>query len=229
MPLTGIEKSTKSLRIARSLGIGTVFRYIADAVVAERGQCKRCQVCGTEDARVFDAFGTTLGSDGPSDEVEIVCAKCLHAERLLHEDEQVVKNAVEKWIGQHCADEDRPTKKQIRKHLWSAFRQTPCMPRQNMNIDWPICCRDLAEYLGEPDDGDACLAFCREAIFWSWGDTSKLDDHAQIDLNPGIDLFEFQHFQCLHCDSKFWTHITTRPPWAFAPFRTLDASRRKPC
>lgn len=96
------------------------------------------------------------------------------------------------------------------------------MPRQNWNIDWPICCRDLTEYLGEPGSRDACLTFCRDAIFWDWGDTAKLDDDAQIDLNPSVDLFEFQFFQCLHCDNKYCTHITTRPPWAFAPLRTLD-------
>ena len=202
--------------------MGTVFRYIADSVVAARGQRKRCQVCGTDDVRVFDAFGKPLGSDGPSDEVEIVCAKCLNAERLIHEDENIAKHAVEKWIGQHCGGEDRQTKKQIRKHLWSAFRRTPRMPRQNMDIDWPICCRDLTEYLGEPGSRDACLAFCRAAIFWRWGDTSKVDDDAPIDLAPGIELFEFQLFECLHCDNKYWTHVTTRPPWALAPFRTLD-------
>ena len=200
--------------------MGTVFRYIADSVVAVRGQRKRCELCGTDDVRVFDSFGTPSDGDEAADEVEIVCAKCLNAERLIHEDENVVKRAVEKWIGQHCADEDRQTKKQIRKHLWSAFQRTPRLPRQNMDIDWPICCRDLTEYLGEPDGRDACLAFCRDAIFWSWGDTSKLDDDAQIDLNAYVDLFEFQNFQCLHCGNKYWTHITTRPPWAFAPFRT---------
>jgi hypothetical protein len=90
-----------------------------------------------------------------------------------------------------------------------------------MDIDWPICCRDLTEYLGEPDGRDELLAFCRDAIFWSWGDAEKLDDNAQIDLNPGVDLFEFQMFQCLHCDNSYWTHVTTRPPWASAPFRKL--------
>jgi hypothetical protein len=189
-------------------------------VLATRSQRKRCQICETDDVQVFDSFGTPQGSDSPSDEVEIVCAECLNAERLIHEDENITKQAVERWIERHCVDEDRQTKKQIRKHLWSAFRRTPRIPRRNLDIDWPICCRDLTEYLGEPDGRDACLAFCRDGVFWNGGDTETLDGNAEIDLNAGVDLFEFQLFQCLHCDKKYWTHITTRPPWAFAPFRT---------
>jgi hypothetical protein len=102
----------------------------------------------------------------------------------------------------HFRNEDRQSRKIARRRLVSAFQCTPRIPEFINDTDWPFCCGDLAEFIGQPISQEQCVSFCRTHHFWEGAEEAEWDNRDP--LEPPLELYEFNFFACLACPKKYW-------------------------
>lgn len=178
--------------------MGSTFKYISDAALREedRSYFTECQACGKKGVPVFKANGFLLKADGtyddddPDAEVYVACSDCILNGRIARfgewEMDDFLNDNYENW-----------------QELRHALRRTPQIPLMMQRDDWVICCGDLCEFIGVPQDVKDLIRFTSTATFWDRG-SSDFARNFQND-GPPESLREISEFQCLHCRRMYWT------------------------
>ncbi|UJF25221.1 hypothetical protein L0B52_03465 [Suttonella sp. R2A3] len=178
--------------------MGTHFSYIADQALPSLEEEEVCQHCEQEGIKAYAVRATILD---PS----------LSADPELAEEEPQLNYACESCIksGNLALDEDylNDLKASLPKGLHNRienpqFAHQPYIQFLHHN-DWPFCCHDLTEYIGETPEADEDYA-----TFTCWRPMSpSVADYALQDFYPLENIepfFTMRLFRCLHCAAKYW-------------------------
>jgi hypothetical protein len=134
--------------------MGQVFPLIADEALEplDTDAYPRCQVCGRA-APVYVTFGRALSAKtNKRDKVYAACESCFKQGKL----EQVrptlpVAQAVGEYLQGHYKRKSAAWLAAKQKEMLDALDHTPCsLPPCRQEIDWPLCCGELTEYVGCP-------------------------------------------------------------------------------
>ncbi len=187
--------------------MGKVFRYISDGALRTT-RVRTCEICKVPDVDTYNAPAEIELPDGSRKEVFNVCADCLRAGRICeHFDDWTTRRVIDQWMQSHFRNLDRQARKVARRRLVSGFQCTPRIPEFINDTDWPFCCGDLAEFIGQPNTQEQCVDFCRTQQFWEAAEEAEWDD--RIPLQPPLELYEFNFFACLRCPKRYWVWQTT--------------------
>jgi hypothetical protein len=176
--------------------MGTIFKLIADhALQAEDpSYYSQCQVCESPGVPVYPCQGRLIREDGTTErdhDVYVACEKCLKARRIEHIDEYYLNEFIASRVDDAAVALD-------------LMRQTPRCPNFVQDSDWPICCRQLTEYTGEPTLDEAQELDC-SGQYWSQG--PETFDTPVVGLVPKERLSVLggvSAFRCQVCGKKFW-------------------------
>lgn len=178
--------------------MGKQFKYVADEALTSLEDDSECQHCGKSDVTVYDFQGEIINpelSAAPEiakeePEIYYACKTCIESGNLIpddfHEDE--IKRASPTSL--HSVIES----KEFRCKPYVMFLQGP---------QWPYCCDDMTEYLGEvPNKGDNYSQYkCWEPM------SPAVSNHQLADFYP-LDklevLYSMNLFKCQHCQTKYW-------------------------
>lgn len=176
--------------------MGTTFRYIAEPAL-EPSELGECQHCERPDIPSYDypgeiidptlAANPQLAADEP--EIHAACADCINGGNIRKSEYEI--REIQPVIN---AFSDDPVTAIDRYH------QIPHIPLMMQREDWPMCCGDWCEFVGNPADHDASVLVPSQHQFWNRG---PVEPHFDYELRPES-LSEVCIFQCLSCDKSYF-------------------------
>lgn len=183
--------------------MGQLFTYIADEVLADHSRHDMCPWCETR-TELYRIF--IENDDDSCDEACVRCIKTLPLRWLAPKDDE---RRISQLINQRYP---KGTKSQDQRFALTveaadAYRRTPCLPNFVQGEDWPHCCGDFTEFIGDAGKSGPFAQGPFEAFTW-WGDE---DDCAveegvegMMDAEDAVSLF-----RCRHCEKSYWTFQCT--------------------
>jgi hypothetical protein len=100
---------------------------------------------------VYNAHGCVLQPDGTKGEdCYVACASCLRAGRVAHIFEWVTDESIRAYVREYLRGQPAKKRKHLEAKLRDALRRTPRAPWFAQRDDWPMCCGDLTEFIGNP-------------------------------------------------------------------------------
>ena len=174
--------------------MGATFELIADSALQAEDphDYPECHVCGTAGVPVYPCQGSLIGEGGPLDpsqDVYVACEACLKQGRVAHLGER----RTDALIGRYAADPAAAK---------ALLRRTPRIPFQMQGTDWPLCCGELAEFVGSPSSEEALIEAQAQGAFWNLGPAST--DYDAREDGPPESLREVSLFRCRACETLFW-------------------------
>ncbi|QDT46014.1 hypothetical protein Pan258_00310 [Symmachiella dynata] len=157
---------------------------------------RRCDWCQTESS----LYRINIeNSQGFSDSACINCIKTLPLRWIYPKDnERIIAQLIDQRF-------PKGTKSQSQRFAFTVelcddYRRTPCLPNFIQNDDWPHCCGDFTEFIG--DAGTTFTGLYNEFDWWGHQD-DMAREYGIEQLIDGEDRISL--FKCLHCLRKFWT------------------------
>ena len=170
--------------------MGSIFRYASDSA-AKAVYEPPCDVCGDSES---PCYRYCADDENDSAYMEIgACAACISGGKVRRH--RVDLEEFSEVAGKHSAN---PAK------LVDAYCRTPDLFRINGAADWPICCDDLCEYVGNPPDLEVTKQVPSEYQEWSYGPFGT-EYCAPYELFAEC-VEEVLLFGCLACGKKY--HIS---------------------
>ena len=83
------------------------------------------------------------------------------------------------------------------------YQKTPDIPLFIQYHDWPLCCKDITEFIGYPASEEELYTIGEHCIYWEKQISGKKIDFRKIG-NPES-FKEVSKFQCLHCRGLYFT------------------------
>lgn len=180
--------------------MGKTFAYIDDDVLPEFAEPGRCDWCHTETA-LFTIYIDANGN--PGDRACIRCIKTLPLRWIRPKDnERLVSSMIQQRYPKGSKSQNE--RFALTVELADEYRRTPCLPNFIQHDDWPHCCGDFTEYIG---DAGTTRGAPYDDFQW-WGDRhDPAAEHGIAGVIGGENRVSL--FRCLHCPSKFWTFQCT--------------------
>ena len=182
--------------------MGKVFKYISDEVIGKYGFIDHCQICNKK-TQLVNIFIENEKEDILLTEACINCIKTIPLEWICHKsDERLIPNLINIKYPKGTKSQDE--RFALTVNMASEYRRTPYLPNLGIEIDWPKCCGDFAEFIG---DAGSTYKDPLEGFEW-WGFE---DDYAKT---TGIEKMmqsddKVSLFKCSDCNKKFWTYQCT--------------------
>ena len=182
--------------------MGIKFKYICDRILrlsVEFGTCDFCELQSDLYCKLID--------DDAGNITDAACEACIRSLPLdwltADYNEQLVRRmARERFPSRHHKDD---------KNVYFAktleeFRRTPDLPNLITWGQWPYCCSDFTEYIG-----DAGLTYLESYEDFTWFGP---EDHCDLAIglkklasSPNLQSMDpISLFRCLTCSVKYWTH-----------------------
>jgi uncharacterized protein CbrC (UPF0167 family) len=180
--------------------MGTIFTYIADDILphyAERGTCDWCQT--ESDLYTFYAEDDR----GMADRSCVNCIKTLPLRQIYKKDNERIINSLinERYPKGTKSQEQRFA---LTVEMCDDYRRTPRLPNFIQNDDWPNCCGDFTEFIG--DAGQSYTGSYDEFEWWG-NENDGAIEYGIEGMMGGEDRVSL--FRCLHCPKKYWTFQCT--------------------
>ncbi|MEK6239389.1 MAG: CbrC family protein, partial [Planctomycetales bacterium] len=172
--------------------MGGVFTYIADEILAKYAELGRCRWCKAE----VDLYAIYIeDTDCLSDQACIQCIKTLPLRQIQPKsNERIISSLInERYPKGSKSQEQRFA---LTVEMCDDYRRTPCLPNFIHHDDWPFCCGDFTEYIG--DAGETHNGPCEEFEWWGTED----DEAKEHGVEGMMGEERVSLFQCLHCSSK---------------------------
>jgi hypothetical protein len=176
--------------------MGSTFRYIADDAlrVSELGDCQFCERPGVPSYKYTgiivhpsQAANAALAAEEP--ELFAACADCIHAGHVRKDDYEISR--ILDVLNAFATDQARAV---------SDYHLTPHIPLMMQDEDWPFCCNDWCEFIGNPADDEASVRVPANFTYWDHRPTPCQWD---FELRPES-LREVCLFRCLSCPKTYF-------------------------
>ncbi|MGC4006398.1 MAG: CbrC family protein [Pirellulales bacterium] len=176
--------------------MGSTFRYIHDSALVE-SDLGVCQHCARQGFAAYDYHGEIVDSHAAANvalalvekEIYAACAPCIHDGNIRKRDYEL--------------ERIRPIVDEFARDKTVAIRdyhRIPHIPLMMQDADWPMCCGDWCEFLGNPPDFETSLSVPFHFRFW---DHSPAEYLATQSLVPES-LREVCLFRCLACTNSYF-------------------------
>jgi hypothetical protein len=187
--------------------MGRVFNLIADEALEplDAAAYPRCQVCDRA-APVYVTFGRALDAKtNRREKVYAACESCFKQGKL----EQVrptlpVAQAVEEYLRGHYKRKSAAWLAAKQKEMLTALDRMPChLPPFRQELDWPLCCGDLTEYVGCPA-GRQELRELEDMRAWNFGlNERSVEEGISFADCPDELLTDSAVFRCGKCSQPY--------------------------
>ena len=176
--------------------MGATFRYIADDALKESGlgECQHCERVGVPSFNyrgiIIDpqlAANTELASQ--DNDIFAACSDCIHGGNIRKDDYEV--GQIQGIINSFASDKEAAVR---------SYHLIPRIPLMMQNEDWPLCCNDWCEFIGNPADYEASVRVPNENKFWDHGPSNHSFD---FELRPES-LREVCLFRCVSCPKTYF-------------------------
>lgn len=181
--------------------MGSIFRYIADNSLEESGlgDCQHCRRRGVPSYRyngliINPQLAANTEQAIKDNEIYAACANCINGGNLRKGDFRMYE--IQPIINSFAIDKEAAARNY---HL---IPQIPCMLQRD---DWPMCCGDWCEFIGNPEDDEASVCVPSQYQLW---DERPVNWRFDDELLPE-DLFEVSLFRCLTCPKKYFIWQST--------------------
>ncbi len=88
------------------------------------------------------------------------------------------------------------------QHLQKALRITPQIPLMMQRDDWVVCCDEICEFIGIPNNYEELVNYTESAKYWNRG-KDEFARNFRKDGHPES-LREISKFECMKCHKKYW-------------------------
>lgn len=176
--------------------MGSTFRYISDAAMEESdlGECQHCESPGIPSynyrGEIIDptlAANSELASKDNG--IFAACAPCIHGGNLRKDEYELGR--VRPIIDSFASDRIAAVR---------SYHLIPHIPLMMQDEDWPMCCGDWCEFIGNPPDYEASVRVPFEYQFWDHRPVNRKRDY---ELRPES-LREVCLFRCLSCPRTYF-------------------------
>jgi hypothetical protein len=181
--------------------MGTIFKYISDEILDAYKESEPCPYC----ERKADVFRISMddGEEGPTSEACVTCIRTLPLRWISPKnDERRIATLVNERYPKGTKSQDE--RFALTVEMCDDYRRTPRLPNFIQRDDWPHCCGDFTEFIG---DAGTTYRGSLEGFTW-WGDKHDAAVEDGIEqLAGGQDRVSL--FRCLSCEKKYWTFQCT--------------------
>lgn len=85
------------------------------------------------------------------------------------------------------------------------YRHTPDIPMFMQYDDRPLCCNDIVEFTGHPQDDDELCLMAESCSYWKKGPVSSDEWPDFRQDGPPESYHDVAGFCCRHCGQKYFT------------------------
>jgi hypothetical protein len=131
--------------------MGKTFKYIADAILLAYAQKRPfCPICARQ-VELFRIYIDRPRGDGSEGTLDCACPSCIKTIPLRwirpKDDERIVPELVNERHPKGTKSHEQ--RFALCVEMADEYRRTPRLPDFVQNVDWPHCCGDFAEYIGD--------------------------------------------------------------------------------
>jgi hypothetical protein len=171
--------------------MGLAFRYIADNALAQ-SNLGSCQHCERTEFSSYDYCGEIINPRlaanvelaTTDNKIFAACAACIHGGNIRKTDFELGR--VQPIIDSFALDKVSAARN---------YHLIPHIPLMMQDQDWPMCCGDWCEYVGNPKDDEESVRVPSQFQFWDHRPSNETVDD---ELRPES-LREVCLFRCLSC------------------------------
>ncbi|MDP6353744.1 MAG: hypothetical protein QF473_01485 [Planctomycetota bacterium] len=133
---------------------------------------------------------------------DLACVKCIKTLPLRwiypKEDERKITSLINARYPKGKKSQDQ--RFALTVEMCDEYRRTPRLPNFVQDVDWPHCCGDFTEYVG--DAGKFYQGPFDGFDWWGYEEDFAIENgiEGMMDSESGVSLF-----RCLDCTNKFWT------------------------
>lgn len=185
--------------------MGKLFELIADHALEKLdAYYTECHVCEKTDVDLYPYQGQiTLENGKIDDEIYAACHECLQTKPMAHTCSFLYKETIEKYIQSLNFPPDHTT--ELKEILIKKYNRTPDIPIFMQKPDLPLCCEDITEFIGYPQNNDELYGISENYRYWEGGIREKSEYYDFKTYGPPESLREIAGFHCLHCGKKYFT------------------------
>ena len=179
--------------------MGKVFKYISDEILpsyASKGICSWCET-ETELYTFYAEDERGMATDACSNCIKTMPLKFIY----WKSNERLIQSLVNERYPKGTKSQDQ--RFALTVEMCDEYRRTPRLPNFIQNDDWPNCCGDFTEFIG--DAGRSYNGPYEEFQWWGYEQDVAIE-HGIEGMMGGEDRVSL--FQC-NCGNKFWTFQCT--------------------
>ena len=185
--------------------MGQIFELIADNALKKLDSYyDECHVCNKTNVDLYEYQGKLLLENGEiDDDIYAVCTDCILTEKLTHTCDFEYIEIIDNYLSAKNLTQDEV--KSIRTLLLKKYQKTPNIPVFMQYEDRPLCCNDITEFVGHPNNEQELYEMTENVIYWEKKikEKSSLYDFRKVG-NPES-FRDVASFKCSHCDEKYFT------------------------
>ncbi len=178
------------------------FRYIDESILSAYARHDWCSVCDAY-TNVFFLLGTVI-LNGKEESASRVCVLCLRSHEYR---EDGLLDSIRRMLDRPQQNDDDVAENERdaqARRIMSEYLVTPKLPNFCQCEDWPFCCGDFTQFIG---DAGETYHGSYEGFEW-WGDEGDGAVEYGIEgMMGGEDSVSL--FQCPRCRRKYWTFQCT--------------------
>ncbi len=179
--------------------MGTIFKYIADEVLRHhsvRGVCGWCE----KEADLFTFYAED--ADGMADQscsgcIKTMPLKCIYAKS----NERIITSLINERHPKGTKSQDQRFAMTV--EMCDEYRRTPRLPNFCQNDDWPHCCGEFTEFIG--DAGRSHAGPYDDFEWWGYEKDAAVE-YGIEGMMGGEDRVSL--FRCA-CGKRYWTFQCT--------------------
>ena len=137
--------------------MGKIFELISDKSLEKLDDYYvECHVCNNNSLDLYQFQGEIKLEKGEiDDEIYAVCAKCIKTKKLKHINDYEYIEVINNYLKSKDLSIDFYS--ELREKLISKYQQTPDIPLFTQYEDRPLCCNDITEFIGQPENEDELI------------------------------------------------------------------------
>lgn len=196
--------------------MGKTFELISDKALEKALEEKRelnnalgkkgleeCNICG-EEAVLYSYQGEEHDEEGEYiDDCYMVCAECILKGSINHSCDFEYIKTIETYLDTLTLSIEE--KKSIQEILINKYQRTPDIPLFMQREDRPLCCNDIAEFIGHPESDEELFEISEQNIYWEQGIKPKLEYCNFREYGIPESYRDIAAFKCSHCEQKYFT------------------------
>ncbi|MEJ5105036.1 hypothetical protein [Chryseobacterium sp. MYb328] len=185
--------------------MGKLFELISDDALEKLDEYyTECHVCEKTNVDLYPYQGqVTLENGEIDDDIYAACHECLHSKLMVHTCSFLYKETIEKYLlSLNCPSNYTAELKEV---LIKKYNRTPDIPIFMQKPDMPLCCENITEFTGYPQNNDDLYNISEKYRYWEEGVKEKSKYYDFKTYGSPENLREIAAFQCLHCGEKYFT------------------------
>lgn len=185
--------------------MGKLFELIHDHALEKLDEYyTECHVCEQANRDLYPYQGqVTLENGEIDDEIYAACYECIQSRPMAHTCSFLYKETIEKYIDSLSLPTNQKT--ELKATLIEKYNRTPNIPMFMQRPDQPLCCENITEFIGYPENNNELYEASENFIYWEEGIKEKSEYYDFRTYGSPESLREIAIFQCPHCEKKYFT------------------------